>query len=83
MLSEKECYLLQSMSLAELKQAVETLSAEERDELSAHLWLCARRADPTWREEITRRLDQAQAAPTGSSKPVLERIHQRLKGEGR
>ena len=70
------------MSLSELKQAVESLSSEELQDLAAHIWWCERRNDPAWRAEISERVGRSAGEPAHSQQE-LEEIHRRLKGEGR
>jgi len=70
------------MSVAELKQAVEVLSDEDRLELADHLRALARRNDPSWRAEIARRLDRCRAGG-GHSAGELRQAHDRLTTQGR
>jgi hypothetical protein len=70
------------MSVAELKRAVEVLSEEDRLELSDHLRRLAKRNDPSWRAEITRRLDRCRAGG-GHSGEELRQTHERLTSQGR
>ncbi|HEY3899033.1 MAG TPA: hypothetical protein VGM54_10495 [Chthoniobacter sp.] len=46
------------MSLAELKQGIDSLNLKERTELLHHLHLKWRRDDPEWRAELDRRIDE-------------------------
>jgi hypothetical protein len=78
---ESICYFV-IMSLAELKQAVDDLSPDERQELAAHIWWCERRSDPAWCNEMGQRLDLLTAGQ-GHTQTDLEQIQARLKAEGR
>ncbi len=49
------------MSVAELKQAVDGLTADERLELAEYLRWRARKDDPEWQAELGRRLDRSLA----------------------
>lgn len=69
------------MSLAELKRAVEVLSAEERLELAEHLRSLGKQNDPTWREEIGRRLDRSLSGEAHSQDELRE-AHERLNTRG-
>jgi hypothetical protein len=70
------------MSVAELKQVVETLTPEGRLELSEYLRWRSKRDDPEWQAEIGRRLDRSLAGQGHSSEAVLQ-LHDRLSTEGR
>jgi hypothetical protein len=47
------------MSLAELKSEVDLLSPEERRQLTAYLITRDRMADPTFREELSRKIEDS------------------------
>lgn len=70
------------MSVAELKQAVEALSTEERLELAEYLHALAKQEDPSWRAEVGRRLDRCLSGQ-GHSRDELLQAHDRLSAEGR
>ena len=65
------------MSVAELKQAVDQLSADERLELAEYLRWRSRRDDPDWQAEIGKRLDRCVA---GEGHPAAEliQLHDKL-----
>ena len=69
------------MSVADLKQAVESLSDEERLELADHLRSLAKRNDSSWRAEIGRRLDRCLGGH-GHSSGELREAHKRLNTQG-
>ena len=70
------------MSVAELKNAVDELSADQRLELTEYLrWRC-RKDDPEWQAEVGRRLDRALSGG-GHSQAELQQMHDRLSAEGR
>ncbi len=70
------------MSVAELKQAVDKLSAEERLELAAYLRFLARQNDSEWRKEMGRRLNRCLQGE-GHDPGDLQEIHKRLSAEGK
>ncbi len=70
------------MSLAELKQAVEVLSVEERLELADYLRSLSKQDDPVWQVEVGRRLDRCLGGQ-GHSREELHEAHERLSAEGR
>jgi hypothetical protein len=69
------------MSVAELKQAVDVLSVEDRLELAAYLRRTSRQNDPQWQAEIGRRLD-ASLQGKGHNVEELLALHDRLPGDG-
>ncbi|MCI0748105.1 MAG: hypothetical protein L0Y58_22090 [Verrucomicrobia subdivision 3 bacterium] len=70
------------MSVAEIKEAVELLTPEERLDLAAYLHWRTRRDDPEWQNELARRLDRS-IAGHGHSEQVLREVHDRLDREGK
>ena len=70
------------MSVAELKQAVEVLSVEERLELADYLRSLSKQDDPAWPVEVGRRLDRCLAGQ-GHSREELREAHEHLSAEGR
>lgn len=70
------------MSVAELKRAVDELTAEERLDLAAYLNWQTLKSDPEWQAELGRRLDRTLAGQ-GYSAAVLKETHDRLSSEGR
>lgn len=74
--------VIKAMSVAELKQAVDELSTDERLELAAYLRRSARQDDPKWQAEVARRLDSCLAGVGHNSDEVLA-LHDRLSSNGR
>lgn len=70
------------MSVAELKHAVEGLSAEERLELAEYLRWRSRKDDPEWQEELGRRLERCLSG-RGHTAGELQALHDKLSAEGR
>lgn len=70
------------MSFAELKERVKELTAEEREELSAHLVMLAHANDPEWRQEMARRATAMQAGNFATKEELLA-MHERLSVEDR
>ena len=70
------------MSYAELKQAVDELSVEERLDLADYLRRTAKQDDPQWQAEIARRLD-ACLQGKGHTADELLALHDRLSNDGR
>lgn len=70
------------MSVAEIKQAVEQLSVDERLELAAYLLWRNQKDDPEWQAEIGRRLDQCLSGRGHTEAEVLA-LHDRLTREGK
>jgi hypothetical protein len=70
------------MSFAELKRAVDGLSAAERLELAAYLRRTSKQDDPQWQAEIASRLD-ACLQGKGHQASELLTLHDRLSSEGR
>jgi hypothetical protein len=65
------------MSVAELKNAVENLTEDERLELAEYLRWRARKDDPEWQAELARRVDRC-VAGRGHSAEELSALHNRL-----
>ena len=74
-----ECYL-RAMSVAELKDAVDRLSEDDRLELAAYLRRRAKQDDPQWQAEMGRRLDGCLKGE-GHSAEELHQLHDRLSNE--
>lgn len=70
------------MSMAELKNAVDTLTEEGRLELAEYLRWRARQDDPEWQAELARRVDRC-VAGRGHSAGELNALHDRLSREGK
>jgi hypothetical protein len=70
------------VSVIELKQAVDQLTAEERLELAEYLRWRSRRDDPDWQLEIGKRLDRSLSGGGHSAEELLQ-LHDRLSAEGR
>ncbi len=70
------------MSVAELKQAVEDLTPDERLELAEYLRWRSRRDDPEWQAEIGKRLDRSLSGQSHSSEELIA-LHDRLSSEGK
>jgi len=70
------------MSVAEIKNEIAALSAEEKEELRRFMIIERMRNDPQWKEELERRLDQVEAG-TYYTKEDLERIHAERVKQGR
>ena len=70
------------MSVAELKQAVEDLTPDERLELAEYLRWRSRRDDPEWQAEIGKRLDRSLSRQSHSSEELIA-LHDRLSSEGK
>ena len=71
-----------NMSVAELKRAVDELTAEERLDLAAYLNWQTLQSDPEWQAELGRLLDRSLAG-LGRSAVELRETHERLSSEGR
>ena len=69
------------MSLAELKQEIDGLTATERTELLHYLREKWRRDDPEWRAELDRRVNEVQGG-LYVTKEELEERHARRVAEG-
>ena len=69
------------MSVAELKQAVDNLTPDERLELAEYLRWRTKRDDPEWQKEIGLRLDRCMSGQGHSAEEVL-RLHDKLSAEG-
>jgi len=70
------------MSMAELKQAVQELSPDERLELAGYLRQLAKENDPAWRADIGRSIERSRRGG-GHSVEELREAHDRLSAEGR
>lgn len=70
------------MSVAELKQAVDELTADERLELAEYLRWRSRKDDPQWQAELGRRLDRCLSGQ-GHSAEELQQLHDKFSAEGR
>lgn len=70
------------MSVAELKQAVDGLTNEERLELAEYLRWRASRDDPAWQAELGRRLDQSLGGNSANASELYS-LHDRLDSEGK
>lgn len=70
------------MSMAELKQAVHDLTADERLELASYLRQLSKQDDPAWRAEVGRRIERCRGGG-GHSSEELREIHERQSAEGR
>ena len=70
------------MSVADLKRAVDGLSADECMELAEYLRDRAKRADAAWEAELAKRLDQCLSGK-GHSADELLALHDRLSSERR
>ena len=68
------------MSVAELKQAVEELSVDERLELAEYLRWRSRKDDPEWQEEVGRRLNSCLSG-RGRTAEELQALHDKLTAE--
>ncbi len=70
------------MSVAELKHAVDEMSASQRLDLTEYLRCRMRKDDPEWHGELGSRLDRCLAghAHTGAE---LQQLHDTLSAEGR
>ena len=65
------------MSVAELKNAVDSLTEDERLELTDYLRWRARKDDPEWQAELAQRVDRCMAG-RGHSAEELNALHDRL-----
>ncbi|MDA1272832.1 MAG: hypothetical protein O2960_02095 [Verrucomicrobia bacterium] len=68
------------MSLAEIKESIAELSAEERLELAALIAHLNRAEDPEFKAELDRRLS-AMDAGKKADRSELERVHRNLAGQ--
>jgi hypothetical protein len=68
------------MSVAEIKQAVENLSPEERLELAEYLRWRAAKDDPEWQAEIGRRLDRCSSGQGHAAQELLQ-LHEKLSND--
>lgn len=64
------------MSIAELKETADKLSAKERTWLRAYLAAKARASDPAWKAEMARRLKRMRAGHG-----ITEAVYRRLSRE--
>jgi hypothetical protein len=70
------------VSVADLKQAVDGLTADERLELAEYLRWRSRKDDPDWQLEVGQRLDRCLSGE-GHSAAELKQLHEKLLAEGR
>ncbi len=70
------------MSVAELKHAIDELTADERLELAEYLRWRSRKDDPEWQAELGLRLDRSLSGH-GHSAEELQQLHDKLSAEGR
>ena len=70
------------MSVAEIKRAVDELTADERLELAEYLRWQTRKDDPQWQAELGARLDRCLSGQ-GHSAEELQHLHDKLSAEGR
>jgi len=70
------------MSMAELKQAVEILTEDERLELAEYLRWRSRKDDPQWQAEVGERLNRCLPGQ-GMPGTQLQALHDKLSAEGR
>ena len=70
------------MSFAEIKEGIATLSLEQRMELTALIVHLNRAENPSWQEELDRRLDKM-ATGQKHEKAELEKLHDDLSKRGR
>ena len=70
------------MSVAELKHAVEQLSADERLELAAFIRWRTQKDDPEWQAELAHRLNRCLSGQSHGAEEV-EGLHDRLSREGK
>ena len=72
------------MSLAEIKAELPKLSAEEREELAAHLAFLERQNDPEFCQELDRRMRAMDRGEEKVSRDEVLRAHQErlARGEG-
>ena len=70
------------MSVAELKQAVDGLTPDERLDLAEYLRWRTRKDDTQWQAELGRRLDKSLSGQ-GHPAEELQQLHDRLSSEGR
>jgi hypothetical protein len=73
---------IRSVSVAEVKRAIDEFSEDDRLEVAAHLHRVMRDNDPDWPAELARRLDDC-IAGKGYGIEDLQKIHQKLCDEGR
>ena len=74
--------VIKTMSVAELKRAVDVLSVEDRLELAAYLRRTSKQDDPQWQAEIGSRLDACLQGKSHKADELLA-LHDRLTSEGR
>jgi len=75
-------HVIAAMSVAELKQAVDELTPDERLDLAEYLRWRTRKADPHWQTELGRWLDRSLSGQ-GHPAEELQELHDRLSSEGR
>jgi len=74
--------VVSNVSVAEIKEALESLSREERLEVAEYLLWRAKKDDPEWQLEIGRRLDRSLSGH-GHTAEELVVLHERLSREGK
>jgi hypothetical protein len=74
-----ECF---TMSVAELKKAVDELEPEQRLELAEYIRWRSTKDDPDWQRELARRLNNSLAG-SGRPRDELLQLHDRLNAVGR
>ena len=70
------------MSVAEIKHAVDEMTAEQRLDLSEYLRWQSRKDDPEWQAELGGRLNRSLAGH-GHTATDVRQLHDRLTTEGR
>lgn len=70
------------MTVAELKQAVDELTPDERLDLAQYLRWRTRKDDPQWQAELGHRLDRSLSGQVHPAE-ALQQLHDRLSSEGR
>lgn len=70
------------MSVAELKHAVDEMTADQRLDLAEYLRWRSRKDDPEWQAELGSRLDRSLAGHA-HTETELQQLHDKLSSEGR
>jgi hypothetical protein len=70
------------MSVAELKHAIDELTANERLELADYLRWRSRKDDPEWQAELGRRVNRSLSGHSHTAEE-LQQLHDKLSAEGR
>lgn len=71
------------MSIAELKETADKLTAKERAWLKAYLYAKERASDPAWKTEMSRRLGRMRAGHGVSSEEYRRRVRALDRSGGR